>query len=123
MLNILICDDLRSDAEKLEAFIRSSGFDAHPVIFASGNRLLEHVRSGAKVDACFLEIVMPEINGIVLAEKLREDGFAGEIIFLTISNDYAVESYAVNAFHYLLKPAEQNSVSDVLRKLTETRSK
>ncbi|MCL1916586.1 MAG: LytTR family DNA-binding domain-containing protein [Desulfovibrionaceae bacterium] len=123
MMNILICDDMKSDAEKLDTLILDSGFDVNTAIFDSGNNVLAHIRSGAKADACFLDIVMPEMSGIVLAEKLREDGFTGEIIFLTTSNEYAAESYAVDAFSYLVKPAAIDSVRGILRKLRARRRK
>jgi DNA-binding LytR/AlgR family response regulator len=122
-MNILICDDNRNDAEEFASLIRASGFDVNTVIFDSGRNALDHVRSGAKVDVYFLDIVMPEMSGVALAEKLREDGFGGEIIFLTISNEYAAESYVVDAFSYLLKPAALDRVRDILCKLEEKRRK
>ena len=121
-MNILICDDTKNDAEKLDALILDSSFGVNTAIFDSGNNALAHVRSGAKVDACFLDIVMPEMSGVVLAEKLREDGFTGEIIFLTTSNEYAAESYAVGAFSYLVKPAAADRVRDILHKLKKRKS-
>jgi DNA-binding LytR/AlgR family response regulator len=113
---------MKSDAEKLDALILNSGFGVNTAISDSGNNALAHVRSGAKVDACFLDIVMPEMSGVVLAEKLREDGFTGEIIFLTTSNEYAAESYAVGAFSYLVKPAAADRVRDILHKLKKRKS-
>jgi DNA-binding LytR/AlgR family response regulator len=74
-----------------------------------------------KPDLCFLDIVMPVMDGIELAENLRKGGFSGEIVFLTSSNDYAKESYRVKAFDYLGKPPTPKSVRDVLAALEETR--
>jgi DNA-binding LytR/AlgR family response regulator len=64
---------------------------------------------------------MPEMSGVKLAEQLRADGYTGEIVFFTTSNDYASESYGVNAFSYLLKPLDPEIVRSALRKLEEKR--
>jgi DNA-binding LytR/AlgR family response regulator len=68
-------------------------------------------------DVCFLDILMPEMDGVSLAEQLREKGYGGHIVFLTTTNDYAVQSYKVKAFSYLLKPPDKNEVIRVIREL------
>lgn len=73
--------------------------------------------SGAAVDVCFLDIVLPEMNGIELAEELRNDGFSGAIVFLSTSKEYGPDAFAVKAFNYLLKPPTLDSVSNILREL------
>jgi DNA-binding LytR/AlgR family response regulator len=60
---------------------------------------------------------MPEMDGIELAGKLRSNGYRGEIVFLTTSNDFASQSYQVDAFGYLLKPPQPESIRDILQKL------
>lgn len=53
------------------------------------------------VDLLFLDIQMPELTGLELSEMLRSDT---RIIFTTAFQQYAVDSYKVNALDYLLKP-------------------
>jgi DNA-binding LytR/AlgR family response regulator len=60
---------------------------------------------------------MPGIDGISLAERMRKEGYGGPIVFLTASNDYAAQSYKVEAFSYLLKPPDEKEVAAILRKL------
>ena len=120
-MNILICDDVRTEADRLGELIKRSGFDAVVSIFRSGRETLDYVRSGAAVDVCFLDIVMPEMSGVELADKLRGGGYTGEIVFLSYSNDYAHQAYSVNAFFYLLKPPVQSEVDEVLSKLDNAR--
>ena len=50
---------------------------------------------------------MPLLNGIDTAAELRANGQDVPIIFLTSSREFAVESYEVKAFHYLLKPIDE----------------
>lgn len=57
--------------------------------------------SREKVDLIFLDINMPQISGIKLAQSISP---APMIIFTTAYSHYAVESYNLNAVDYLLKP-------------------
>jgi len=119
-MNILICDDIKEDADKLAALIAESGIEAQTAVFTDSRQALDYFRSGANIDACFLDIIMPKINGIKLAERLRENNFANEIVFLTTSNDFASQSYQVQAFDYLLKPLTSEKVKNVMDKLKKS---
>jgi DNA-binding LytR/AlgR family response regulator len=116
-MNILICDDLKEDADMLVTMLAETGFEVQTSVFTCPKEALCHVSSGATVDVCFLDIVMPEMEGVTLAKKLREAGFAGEIIFLTASNNFAHESYNVKAFDYLLKPVNYERLKNVMNAL------
>lgn len=71
-MNVLICDDIRDDGFKLEQAIRASGVEANCCYFGKGADALSHIKAGAKLDVCFLDIVMPEMNGIELARQIRK---------------------------------------------------
>ena len=122
-MNILICDDKKAEADLLAALLSAeqsarkseSGFDIRIALFSNSLEALDHVRSGALVDLCFLDIIMPEMNGITLAENLRSCGYRGEIVFLTTSNDFARQSYQVRAFDYLIKPPTPEGVRSILQ--------
>jgi len=119
-MNILVCDDMKKDADRLTALIAQSGFEAQTAVFTCPSQALDYFRSGADIDACFLDIIMPEMSGIKLAEKLRENSFAKDIVFITTSNDFASQSYQVQAFDYLLKPLTSEKVSNVMSKLKKS---
>jgi len=53
------------------------------------------------VDLLFLDIQMPELNGLELSKMVPEDT---RIVFTTAFNQYAVDGFRVNALDYLLKP-------------------
>lgn len=69
---------------------------------------------------------MPELSGIDTGRRLRALGEGGEIIYLTSSNDFAADSYDVQAFFYLLKPVKKEKLFQVLdgavQKLNRRRS-
>lgn len=56
---------------------------------------------GNSIDLLFLDIQMPEVNGIEFAKKLSDDTL---IIFTTAYSNYALDSYEVDAVDYLVKP-------------------
>lgn len=116
-MNILVCDEIKSDTEKLSRILDYSyGPAIKKEVFYRAFDALSYIRSGAAVDICFLETVTPEMNGIELARSLRADGYSGEIVFTSRNNGFAPESYEVKALDYLLKPLMPQKVRDVVNK-------
>lgn len=116
-MKVLICDDKEEDANALAALL--SSLHIENIAFTNSSHAFDYMCSGAKIDVCFLDIVMPEMDGIELAEKLRQNNFAGKIVFLTESNDFAHESYKVKAFDYMIKPPTLENITGVLKSLEE----
>jgi two-component SAPR family response regulator len=63
---------------------------------------------------------MPGMNGIQTAKQIRQFNEAVKIIFLTSSSEFAVDSYAVGASYYLLKPVEKMSFFEILQRFLHT---
>ena len=59
---------------------------------------------GASAQLALLDIDMPEMTGLELAEKMKDKCPEIKIIFLTGYSEYAVDAYAIHASGYLLKP-------------------
>jgi two-component system, LytTR family, response regulator len=68
----------------------------------------------ADVDAVFLDIQMPEMNGFELVERLDRNI---PVIFTTAYDRYALEAFAVNSIDYLLKPIMAERLEKALDKL------
>jgi DNA-binding LytR/AlgR family response regulator len=119
-MNILICDDADDAAFALKKIFAFSVSDVNITVFNAGEDALAYIRSGKKPDLCFLDIIMPEMDGISLAANMRKEGYGGSIVFLTAANDYAAQSYKVEAYSYLLKPPNENEVAAILHKMKDT---
>ena len=69
-----------------------------------------------------LDVVMPHMTGVDLARRIRERKEQAEILFLTISREYAVEAFSVKASGYLIKPVRKadfdEAVLDCIRRLS-----
>lgn len=59
-----------------------------------------------EVDLVFLDIEMPGINGLELAEQMTEINSSLSIVFVTAFNEYAVQAFDLNALDYLIKPVK-----------------
>jgi len=79
----------------------------------NGENALNHVLN-KRVDIAFLDIDMPGLNGLVLAENLLRLKEPPVIIFATASPDYAVRGFELQVVDYLLKPFQQDRVAEAL---------
>ncbi len=57
-----------------------------------------------QVDAIFLDINMPDLNGLDFAKSMQDHGKGPIMVFTTAYSEYAIEGYKANAVGYLLKP-------------------
>lgn len=71
-----------------------------------------------KVDVIFLDIEMPEINGLEMAEKIIEINPNIIIIFVTAYDDYAVQAFELNALDYILKPVQIDRLEKTVQRIT-----
>ena len=114
-MRIAICDDepqCRQQAvQAVHACTRS--LDILTDVFENGNAFLQSFRKNP-YDLVFLDIEMPEIDGISLARRLRELSRDVPIVFLTSHIEYALEGYEVNALRYLTKPIQNDKLHELL---------
>lgn len=59
-----------------------------------------------EINVVFLDIEMPGINGLELADKILEINATLTIIFVTAYNEYAVQAFELSALDYILKPVQ-----------------
>lgn len=71
----------------------------------------------AQADLIFLDIQMPEIDGLRLAEALFERNPALNIVFVTAHNEYAVEAFEINALDYILKPVTLERLGNTISRI------
>lgn len=119
-MKIALCDDNTAELLNIVSLIRKYASEKNETLslatFQSGAELVEALAAEA-FDLIFLDILMPGITGMEAAREIRNSDSAVKIIFLTTSAEFAVESYPVGAYHYLLKPASKEKIFPVLDKL------
>lgn len=106
-MRIAICDNDEQELAHLSTLISkyriSRGVSIECACFHSSIDFLCDMKSG-KYELVLLNAFMPEISGMQAAQELREFDKNVKIIFISSSPEFAVESYRVEAYHYLLKP-------------------
>ena len=67
----------------------------------------------------FMDINLPDGAEMESARCLRQKGFEDVIIFTSSSAEYALDAWAVDALHYLVKPVSQEGIDRVMKKAME----
>ncbi len=112
-MEIAICDDEKQVCEWLKNKIQKRYPNAVIYCYQTGQELIEYDWT-TYPDILFLDIQMPQINGIELAQSLRKKGWKTSIIFVTAYTDYVFDAFDVRAFHYLVKPVLEEKLDVVL---------
>lgn len=120
---IALCDDDPSVLESLNTIIhdyeqnRNLKFGVR--LFLNGESLLDALHKGDSFDLIFLDIYLAETNGMDVARKIRAKNIHSSLVFVTSSQDFALESYGVKALTYLLKPVESEAVYEAVNRAFE----
>ena len=122
-MRIAVIDDQPADRETIAALVmcwakaRNTAVTAIP--FPSAESFLFAYSEDRDFDILLLDIEMSGEDGISLAKRLRQEGCAAEIVFVTSHFELAGEGYEVDALHYLVKPVSQEKLSAVLTKAAD----
>ena len=68
-------------------------------------------------DVVFLDIDLPDMNGIDLVKAIRQKGYSPHFVFFTSYPQYAVESYEVDVLDYLVKPVNPERLAKTVKKI------
>lgn len=113
MVKIAFCDDELSILNELRVLLDRYRVEHNQEIdytaFQSPWDLLTEIERGTRYDVLFLDVIMPGETGIDTAAEIRNYDSNVKIVFLTSSAEYAVQSYAVGAYFYQLKPIWKES--------------
>ena len=123
MIQLAVCDDSPEELLKTEtligAYCEDRGQSIRCACYGSPVNLTEEIADGRRFDIILLDVLMPVMDGIAAAREIREYDRQTKLLFLSTSPDFAVDSYSVGAYYYLLKPVEQESLFLLLDRLLE----
>jgi len=117
MIRAYVVDDEQLAVQRLTRLLAGTGRVTVAGSATDPQEALDALRD-ADVDVVFLDIQMPEVNGLELVERLDRDV---PVIFTTAYDRYALEAFAVNSIDYLLKPVETERLEKALDKLERLR--
>ena len=118
MIHIAICDDEKCMTEKIEKmtvdFFKKKNTEISVVAYSSGEDLL---KSSEKIDLLFLDIGMQGLDGIETARRLRQQGYQGFLIFITVLKEMVFQSFEVRPFDYFVKPVQAAQFEKTMERL------
>ena len=122
-MKIAVCDENRSLCRQLEGWIdwyfRKENLPLQLNTFFSVEQFLQCLAEKPYFDIIFLDILMKGMDGMETARRCRELSFEKTLIFLSSSRSYVFDAYDVEAFHYLVKPVEDEKLKNVLKRAVE----
>lgn len=121
-MNIALVDDELTQLQHIKKILGTQlqiliPDDSHKIdTYRSGHSFLDNWTAG-RYDVVILDIFMGGITGVDVAKEIRRTDLNVKLVFCSHSNEFATESYEVNAQYYLLKPATQGSIVNMLERL------
>lgn len=117
-IKIAVCDDEQDQTKYLTRLCREwaekEGITVEILPFPSAESYLFYNCEDKSTDILLLDIEMPGMSGMELAQKLRYDKDNVQIVFITGYSDFIAEGYDVSALHYLIKPINEKKFYQVL---------
>ncbi|HAP20666.1 MAG TPA: hypothetical protein DCR27_05275 [Lachnospiraceae bacterium] len=114
LYRIAICDDDRRFADgfhkKVNKALAMKNIDAETEEFYDTASFLGRINNGIVFDLIFLDILLDGENGYSFARQIRRENIPIDIVFITVTQEYAVVGYDVAPILYLVKPIEDTQL-------------
>lgn len=121
-LTVMICDDEKAHILHLQQLLEQlqEEISLRITTDSSPERLLQQLRERVECrkalpDIIFLDIRMPQVDGIAFGKALHNIAPDIYVVFTTAYQEYAIEGYEAQAFRYLLKPLTKEMIRKVLK--------
>ena len=124
MLRIALCDDIPEPLDIMENAVRTYFADSTYEIkisrYDNAMLFLDAFEEEMNFDIVLLDICMPGMLGTDVATEMRNQKSRAEIIFLSTSDEFAVDAFGVQAAHYLVKPFTQKQFDQAMNRVMES---
>jgi DNA-binding LytR/AlgR family response regulator len=117
-LRVLVIDDERPALDEL-AFLLERDSRVGGVLTSDSATDALRVLQELSVDAVFLDISMPGLSGLELAQVLARFKSPPPVVFVTAHEQHAVDAFDLNAVDYVLKPVREERLAEAVRRVVE----
>ena len=121
MINCIIVEDELPAREELKYFLNEEKEIKLIAEFDNPLDTLNFLENNT-ADIIFLDINMPDMNGISLGKIITKMYPDMKIVFITAYKDYAVDAFEIKAFDYLLKPYSESRIKNLLKSLVNVKT-
>ena len=106
-MRIVLVDDEYLSLTRLKTLLEESKVGGIEIVgeYTDSLKVIEEIQS-LQPSVVFLDIVMPDMDGLALGEKIQELLPDVEIVFTTGFDQYALDAFNLHAVDYLLKPVQ-----------------
>ena len=118
-MKILIVDDENLAISRLKRLLNGNGIDDIVAFDNPMEALKEIVKT--RFDAVFLDISMPNITGLELADSIMQIEPKTFIVFQTAYEEFALEAFQKGGIGYLVKPIQSEDIKTILEKINNFR--
>lgn len=115
-MKVIIVEDEVLAQQELSFLVRQHGQIEIVGTFDDGLDVLRFLQR-EPVDAILLDINIPSLDGVLLAQSISKFAHKPLIVFITAWKEHAVEAFELEAFDYILKPYEESRINSMLDKL------
>lgn len=115
-MRAIIVEDEIPAKEELEYLVQTHSNIEVVASFEDGLDVLKFLQE-EEVDAIFLDINIPSLDGMLLAGSISKFAKKPYIIFTTAYKEHAAQAFELEAFDYILKPYEEKRIAAMLAKL------
>ena len=119
MIKVLIVDDEPRARENLRLLLNEYCKDVEVVAECRNGEEALNAMERFRLDLAFLDIQMPGMSGIELAERAKE--YAIPVVFATAHDEFAVKAFRLSALDYLLKPVMPEELVAVIDKAKQSK--
>ena len=117
-LKVLVIDDERPALDEL-AWLLSRDARVHDVLTCDSATEALRLLQDLEVGAIFLDVQMPGLSGLELAQVLARFKTPPPIVFVTAHEEHAVDAFELRAVDYVLKPVRPERLAEAVRRVVE----
>ncbi|MBI6865185.1 response regulator [Lysinibacillus sp. fkY74-1] len=123
-MRIVLVDDEYLSLKRLKTLLEESHVPGIEIVgeYTDSLKVIEEIQN-LQPSVVFLDIVMPDMDGLALGEKIQELLPDVEIVFTTGFDQYALDAFNLHAVDYLLKPIQITRLEKTLDRLEQINNK
>jgi two-component system LytT family response regulator len=122
LYSILIVDDLEIHRENLRNQLSAISNQIDSIFEVNNVKGAIEILMNEQIDLIFLDVEMPEVSGFDLIKLVPKELLTFEVIFVTAYDRYAIQAIRNSALDFILKPVQQNELTDAFNKFIEKRN-
>lgn len=115
-MRIAICDNIPSDIESLSAMLLEYCNHIHITPYINSySSCSDYLASTERYDIVFTDTYMDQMSGLDTIRAMRKHQSA-LLVFVSAGTKHAIEAFALNVMHYLVKPVEMTELAEAMRR-------